>query len=131
MSSPPIRGLIHTEVFLGWLTGQNPAVTFLLAVNRMWRPCLSQWSAMEMLAFARDQPERDNIRQYLTGCQVHPITALVARRAHAIVDQLAPPSSLSAADAIIAATALAHKLPLYTLDPARFAAVPGLTAIRP
>jgi predicted nucleic acid-binding protein len=47
------------------------------------------------------------------------------------MSRLAPPTRLTPLDALVAATALAHKLPLYTLDPNRFAAVPGLSAISP
>jgi predicted nucleic acid-binding protein len=41
------------------------------------------------------------------------------------------PTLLTPSDAIVAATAIEHSLPLYTLDPARFASVPGLVALKP
>jgi predicted nucleic acid-binding protein len=55
----------------------------------------------------------------------------IVRRAYHLLDSHPPPAPLTADDAIVAATALIRKLPLYTLDPGRFAAVPGLTAARP
>jgi predicted nucleic acid-binding protein len=59
------------------------------------------------------------------------MNAAILRRAFQILDSVYSPSPLSPADAIIAATALIHKLPLYTLDPGRFGIVPGLNCIPP
>ena len=42
-----------------------------------------------------------------------------------------PPVPFTPGDAIVAATALELKLPLYTLTPARFATVSKLTTIQP
>src|SRR5437016_508987 len=120
VSSPPQPGIIDTGVFLAWLTGSMKAIDFLTVMNRVSRPQLSQFSAMEIVSFARDQAEHANVRQFLTGCKVHPLNAIVVRRANRILDQLTPPIRLTASDHLIAATALIHKLPLYTLDPGRF-----------
>lgn len=62
---------------------------------------------------------------------VYSHTARIVRRAQAILEALTPPSPLTADDAIVAATAVEHKLTLYTLDAARFAGVAGLTALPP
>jgi predicted nucleic acid-binding protein len=59
------------------------------------------------------------------------ISASISKRAAALMDALPPPCPLTPGDAIVAATAIELKLPLYTLDPARFAAVPKLTTVKP
>jgi predicted nucleic acid-binding protein len=86
---------------------------------------------MALLANCQDALDLAGVRAFLSVAIVYPIVASISRRALRILDQLAPPSGLTADDALVAATALAHKLPLYTLDPARFAAVPGLSALPP
>jgi len=48
-----------------------------------------------------------------------------------LLEVLPPPDPLAADDAIIAATAIEQSLPLYTLDPARFANVSGLATLQP
>jgi predicted nucleic acid-binding protein len=63
--------------------------------------------------------------------RVHSITAPISRRARHLMEALPPPAPLTAGDALVAATAIEHSLPLYTLDPGRFAPGSGLTAIRP
>jgi predicted nucleic acid-binding protein len=68
---------------------------------------------------------------FLRNNHVHRITARIARGAFALVSSLPVPSAITADDAIVAATAIEHSLPLYALDPARFATVPGLAVIRP
>ena len=56
---------------------------------------------------------------------------MIARRAVDLLTATPLPTVLTPSDAIVAATAIEHSLPLYTLDPARFATVPGLATIRP
>ena len=105
---------------------------FLLAVRQTaQQPVLSQVSALVLLAWAQTAAERIGVDAFLLTADVRPLTARIARRARAILEGLATPSPLTADDALVAATAVEHKLPLYSLDPARYATVPGLTALRP
>lgn len=131
VSSPLQIGIIDTGIFRAWLEGSMLAIDFLSAMNRIGRPQLSQLSAMELTCFARDQAEHANLLQFLTGCNVRPLNAKTVARATRILDRLAPPTGLTASDLLIAATALIHKLPLYTIDPGRFSIVPGLNCIQP
>lgn len=59
------------------------------------------------------------------------VVTVMDHAAQAFRDTLTPPSLLTTDVAIVAVTANEHKLPLYTLDPARFAAVAGPTALSP
>lgn len=92
---------------------------------------VSQLSVLTLVADATDAGERAGLGLFFSWCVVLPLNVRVVARARLVLDRLPPPAGLTADDALVAATALIHKLPLYTLDPGRFAAVPGLTAIRP
>jgi predicted nucleic acid-binding protein len=78
-----------------------------------------------------DPREVTAVRTFLTISTVHSVTANTMRRALRLLEQLPPPTALTADDAIVAATAIEQSLPLYTLDPVRFANVPGLATLRP
>jgi predicted nucleic acid-binding protein len=92
---------------------------------------ISQISAMTLIADAKDSRERRGLGMFFSWCVIYPVTAHTIRRAQSLLENLQPPTGLTANDAVVAATALAHKLPLYTLDPGRFAQVAGLSAISP
>lgn len=128
-ATPP--GLIDTPILLAYREGEPDAVQFITDIRTAGRPILSEFSALALLAWGYDVSSFDGVRSFLGAARVLPLQARVTLRAHRILDQLPPPAGLTADDAIIAATASAHKLPLYTLDPAKFAAVPGLSATRP
>ena len=127
----PARGLIDTPVLLAYRNAQADAEQFIIAVRAVGLPELSQLSALALLAWCQDAGEAAGVRSFLYAATVHGITARTMRRALRILEQHAPPVPLTADDAIVAATAIEQSLPLYTLDPARFAAVPGLAAIQP
>lgn len=127
----PPRGLIDTPVLIAYRDGQPDAERFVTALRATGLPELSQISALALFVWGRDAMNVGAVRVFLSAATVHGVTALTMRRALRILERHAPPSPLSADDAIVAATAIEHSLPLYTLDPARFAAVPGLTALQP
>ena len=78
-----------------------------------------------------DAAELTYLRAFFSLSRVYSITARISRRAFEILGRQSPPAGLTADDALVAATALDCKLPLYTLDPGRFSAVAGLTVLRP
>ena len=84
-----------------------------------------------MLVWCQDALDLFVVRGFLTLLTVHTVTANTMRRAQRILESLPPPCGLTPDDAIVAATAIEQSLPLYTLDPARFANLPGLVAIKP
>jgi predicted nucleic acid-binding protein len=106
--TPVARGLLDTSVVLDYREG---------------------WPAP--VQCCQDPADLTAVRVFLGISIVHPVTAKIVRRAFRILDSLTPPAALTPDDAIVAATAIEHILPLYTLDPARYATVPGLTALRP
>jgi predicted nucleic acid-binding protein len=129
---PLVRGLLDTPLLLGIRAGDPDPLVFaadMLAAHLPFE--LSRQSALVIAAWCPTPWDRSQFRSFLRSATVYSLTARIADRAFHLLDRLPPPAPLSADDAIVAPTALIHKLPLYTLDPARFAAVPGLTAVRP
>lgn len=129
--APPARGLLDTPVVIDYREGLPGAVAFFTAVRAARLPEFSQITALSLLARCQDAADRIGVRTFLQISDVHPVTARIVRRAHHLLDHLPPPCGLTADDAVVAATAIEHSLPLYTLDPARFAPVPGLATLRP
>lgn len=127
----PTRGVIDTPVLLAYRDAQPDAEQFIIAVRAVGLPELSQLSALALFAWCQDAMNVSAVQSFLSAATVHGVTANTMRRAQRILERLPPPCGLSADDAVVAATAIEQKLPLYTLDPGRFAAVPGLTTLRP
>ena len=129
--TPLRRGLIDTRLLLDIRSGQNDAVQFALEMLRFNALEMSEFSAMVLLATSQDAAELASHQLFLQNNRVYRVIAPVSRAALRLLASLPPPSPLTADDAIVAMTVIEHSLPLYTLDPARFAGVPGLVALRP
>ena len=131
-TTPPLqRGLIDTPILLAYRNGAPDAVTFFAAVQQVGRPDCSQISALALIVWCQDALDLSVVQGFLTLLNVHVVTAHTMRRAYRLLESLPPPCGLTPDDALSAATAIEHSLPLYTLDPARFAHVPGLATLRP
>ena len=128
---PFIRGLLDTAVVIDYREGWPDPIAFFGTVRNIGFPEFSQITALKVLEHARDLWELDSAKVYLSISRVHPLNARVADLAQRLLELIPPPSPLSPDDTIVAATALIHKLPLYTLHPARFGIVPGLNTIQP
>ncbi|MBX9584855.1 MAG: PIN domain-containing protein [Gemmataceae bacterium] len=130
-TAPPERGLVDTGLLVAMRRGDADAHRFAIELLRTTGIEVSELSAMTVLAGCVSPDELTRNVGFLGNCLVRRITAPISRRAYLLLTRQIPPSPLTAGDAVVAATALICKLPLYTLDPGRFAAVPGLTALRP
>jgi predicted nucleic acid-binding protein len=129
--APLRRGLLDTHLLLTIRSGQSDAVQFALDMLRFTALEMSEYSAMVLLATSQDAAELASHQLFLKNNHVRRVTAPVSHAAFRLLASLAPPSPLTADDALVAATAIEHSLPLYTLDPPRFASVTGLAALQP
>jgi predicted nucleic acid-binding protein len=123
--------LIDTEVVVSWAQGYPPATLFFLARNKLGAPQISRLSALGMLASCPTDRDRGITLRMIQSVQLMDITDAIIQRAFDLLTTTPLPTLLTASDAIIAATALEHSLPLYTLNPTRFTAVPGITTLQP
>ncbi len=125
------EGFIETQILMDYRSGVPDAVDFIVNMRQLGPLKFSELSAMHLISDCPDAIERSALVWFFYGVPVYAVSASISHRARAILQALPPPSVLSPADAIIAATALIHKLPLYALDPGRFGIVPGLNCIQP
>src|SRR5262245_21472752 len=128
---PVVRGLIDTPVLIAYRDGWPDPLQFITTVRMTGLPEFSAVSALALYVWCQDAANLQGVQVFIAGSLVHHITAPISRRATKIMDQFPIPVPLTADESLVAATALELKLPLYTLDPARFASVAGLTVLRP
>lgn len=130
--APVVRALLDSPIVIEYRDALPAAVQLFAEIRRTRFPEFSAITAMILIGRCQDAADRIGIVQFfLPISTVHPLNLKVSRRAHSLLEAIPPPCGLTADDAIVAATALEHKLPVYTLDPARFAGVAGLAALRP
>ena len=117
--------LIDSDVLI-WLTrGNTQAKTRLERINP-WR--ISIITYLELAQGCRSKQELERIKQGLAISQtdiIH-ITPAISARAAQLVDIYTLSNGLQLADALIAATALEHKLILLTGNAKHFAAIADL-----
>jgi hypothetical protein len=91
-------------------------------------PCISAQTYMEFLQGSRDGKQLIAARAFMRdlSIEVLPITPNISHRAMALIEEHAMPSGLHVGDALIAATALEHDLPLITANTRHFGPVRGL-----
>ena len=83
---------------------------------------------MELVQGCRDKAELVRLKKALTGrgTQIMPVTESFCARAMNLIDQHALSDGLQLGDALIAATALEHGLPLLTANVKHFSPIKGL-----
>lgn len=109
-----VKWLLDTNVVIGLLKKQAPAIALLEAQQFILvQSAISQITRMELLGFpGMTQEEEAGILAILGNCHVFYLDDAVERQAV----QLRRTGCCKLPDAIIAATALVHRLKLLTLD---------------
>ena len=131
MSSAIVQGVVHAAIMMDLVRGYPPATPVLIALNPIGGPQFSRVTAIDMLRECQSDAERTLALRFIGTSSVLDLTDAIAQRAFALLTAVPLPTPLTATDAIVAATAIEQSLPLYTFDPARFAAVPGLATAKP
>jgi predicted nucleic acid-binding protein len=131
MTNILVPALIDTDVLAAWTSGHPPATYFFLAQIKLGPPQVSRLSVLEVLGLTQSDAGRRIALGLIRHMTPLDPTASIAQRAFDLLTAVPLPTPLTASDAIVAATAIEHSLPLYTLDPARFAAAPGLATAKP
>ena len=123
-------GLIDTDVLIDAERGHPDAVAFLTTQQAASGVRLSVVSAMELVVGCRNAAALAHVRQFLQHVMVMPIDVTISQTAYALVETFFLSHRLLIPDALIAATALGHGLPLYTKNVRHFQMIPQLTVVR-
>ena len=120
--------LIDTDVLI-WLARGNPNASRVIDALGDW--VISSVSYMEMLQGCRNKHEQKALQKAFRSTQdtMLGVTPAINDHAIALVEQHALSHNLYMADALIAATALEHSLPLLTGNGKHFKVVDGLQIV--
>lgn len=117
--------LVDTDVLIWHLRGYAQATRRL---DQLPALTLSAVSYLEVLQGMRNKTELAAVQKMLQrrGATLLPVTEPITQQAIALMESLSLSHGLQLGDALIAATALAHQLPVLTGNVKHFAVVPGL-----
>ena len=117
--------LVDTDVLIWHLRGYAQAARKLDQIDAL---ALSAVSCLELLQGMRNKTELAAVKKMLErrGATTLPLTEAITRRACVLMEALAMSHGLQMGDALIAATALEHRLPLLTGNVKHFAAIDHL-----
>lgn len=117
--------LVDSDVIIWNWRGNDKAATSLAAIHEM---SVSAVTYMELVQGMRNQREWKNLQADLKLWQasVLPITETISARAVKLVETHFRSHHVQLADALIAATALEHRVPLLTGNVKHFKAIKGL-----
>jgi predicted nucleic acid-binding protein len=117
--------LVDSDVLIWVMRGEARASAFLEALPGI---ALSAVNYIELVQGMRNRRELKALRDFMRSwdAQYHPITEPITARAVKLVERYFLSHHLQLADALIAATALEHKLILATGNTKHFKAINGL-----
>ena len=117
--------MIDSDVLV-WVTRGHQGAAARLKQIAVWR--ISAVTYMELAQGCRDKAELERVKKALSisGTPIAPVNESICERAMRLIDQHALGDGLRLADALIAATALEHGLPLLTGNIKHFGVIDGL-----
>lgn len=124
-------GLIDTDILIDAARNLEQEVNFLSARRASEGITISIISAMELVVGCRNSAELIDLRRFLEEAQQMPLSAAISRTALNLVESFSLSHGLQIPDALIAATAVEHHLPLYTKNQRHFQMIQTLTVVRP
>jgi predicted nucleic acid-binding protein len=118
--------LVDTDVLIWHLRGYPQATRRLDALDALM---LSAVSYLELLQGMRNKAELMAVKTMLQrrAASVLPVSEAITHRAIALMESLTLSHGLQMGDALIAATALDHALPVLTANVKHFRIIEGLT----
>ena len=117
--------LFDTDVLIHARKGHPGAVGLLVTAGRR---CLALQTTMELLQGSRDKADLRLAKAFLTqfGFEVLALSPNIGHRALIYIESHALAHGMRSGDALIAATAVEHALPLCTANVKHFKAIPHL-----
>lgn len=116
--------LLDTSIFVDYLRNRPSAVAYVEATAE--QHLLSAVVVAELYGGVRDGPERQQLDALVAAYDVLPVTESLAVAAGLLWRQYRPSYGVGFADALIAATALAHNATLVTLNAKHFPMLPDV-----
>jgi predicted nucleic acid-binding protein len=124
-----LPALVATEICIDLARGLPQAVAFFDAPPVEIR--LSTVTYLELLALARSPNEQRRLRRFVAPYAVLSLGPMASSRAVELLLEHHLTDGLEPLDALMAATALAHEIPLYTRRPGPFRSIPDLEVVSP
>ena len=117
--------LIDTDVLI-WMTRGHAGAAVRLQALLPWR--ISAVTYMELAQGCRNKQELERAKTGLSLCrtEILPVSVAISDRAVQLIDAYALSHGLQLGDALIAATALEHGLPVLTANTKHFGQIEGL-----
>ena len=124
-------GLTDTDILIDVSRGFPDAVAFLSQLHATSGVCTSIISAMELVAGCRHKTELTNVQNFLGKLVLLPVDGSISQTAYTLMESYFLSHGLVIPDALIAATALEHRLTLYTKNTRHFQMISSLLIVRP
>lgn len=121
--------LVHTTVCTALALGEPEALEFFQAPPVEIR--LATATYLALLGAAENEEQQRRIRAFVQPYAVLSLGPMASSRSVELMFAHGLENDLSALDALIAATALAHEIPLVTRDPRNFQGIDGLHVVLP
>jgi predicted nucleic acid-binding protein len=125
----PLPALIATDLCIDLARGVPQALAFFEAPPVEIR--LSTVTYLELLGLSRTQGEERRLRRFVAPYAVLSLGPMASSRAVELLLEHHLSDGLQPLQALMAATALAHEIPLYTRIPAPFRNIPDLEVVSP
>ncbi|MGE4295015.1 MAG: type II toxin-antitoxin system VapC family toxin [Campylobacterales bacterium] len=111
--------LFDTDVLI-WVQRGNREAAKL--IDDCAEPCISIYTYMELLQAAQNKNQHKTVRSFLKEMNFStlPLSGAIGQRAAVYVEEFALSHGLRAGDAVIAATAIEHNLPLCSANRKHF-----------
>jgi hypothetical protein len=118
--------LIDTDVIIWHMRGNIRARDAITAIAD---PAMSIITQMELVQGLRNKKEQSALHRFLDqrGFTVFPATEAISQRALFLMEEWRLSHDLLMADAMIAATAIGHGLPLLTANGKHYGFLPSIT----
>jgi predicted nucleic acid-binding protein len=124
-----LPALIATDLCIDLARGVPEALTFFETPPVEIR--LSTATYLELLGLARSPAEQRRLRRFVAPYAVLSLGPMASSRAVDLLLAYHLTDGLQPLQALMAATALAHEIPLYTRNPGPFHSIPELEVVSP
>lgn len=124
-------GLTDTDILIDAARGVADAISFLNAQQTASGLYVSIISPMELVAGCSNKTELAQVQQFLQRVTIVPISTAASQVAYQLMESFFLSHGLLIPDALIAATALEHRLILHTKNVRHFRMIPNLSVLRP